>query len=548
MPISFSSLSGGGSISNDFVVDLNDTTNNVANLSEAKPAGAYSISLSSGDTSFDIYLLDASGNSVGYSNQATIVATAEFSSAVVLGTASDEVLSFTFAGTISNVSSEGDATGAGAYLSSITPTDLPSIDDTATVTGGNFASDVEIYFESGETSTEAKNVTRSDSSTLIITRPDNLDPALDPWDVKAINPGVTPPTGSNAHILAGTVDAGAVPVWSTTSPLAQGTANEAYSATVVAADADGAITYSVSAGSLPAGLTLDSSTGVISGTPTSGGTTFTLAATDDGGNSNTREFTIPIQVAAGGTVTTDGDYTVHTFTSSADFTAFADIENVEFLVIAGGGAGGRGRGQNNGEGGGGGGGGGFRSSIAGEVTAGSAVAESTIGTVTAGTVPVTVGSQGNFNPNTGSGISNSGGSSSFGTYVVSLGGGAGGGFSDLAQNGGSGGGSHANDAFGTGTSGQGFDGGDGNTNQGGQGGSSLQAGGVSLAVNPGVQSSVVNGSPVAFSEGAGGGEGNSRGNDSNNYGSGGGGGGGTYNNSVAFGVAGRPGIVVVRYK
>ena len=44
--------------------------------------------------------------------------------------------------------------------------------------------------------------------------------------------------------------------------------------------------------------------------------------------------------ATGGTITTDGDYKVHTFTSSANFVVSSSGQPVEYLVIAGGGGGG----------------------------------------------------------------------------------------------------------------------------------------------------------------------------------------------------------------
>ena len=44
--------------------------------------------------------------------------------------------------------------------------------------------------------------------------------------------------------------------------------------------------------------------------------------------------------ATGGTVTTDGDYKVHTFTTSGNFVVTASGQPVEYLVIAGGGGGG----------------------------------------------------------------------------------------------------------------------------------------------------------------------------------------------------------------
>ena len=73
------------------------------------------------------------------------------------------------------------------------------------------------------------------------------------------------------------------PVWTTFSPGAVGTS--AFSYTFVATDDSGdAPTYSVASGALPTGLTLNASTGVLSGTATVSGTyTYTLRATDVNG-------------------------------------------------------------------------------------------------------------------------------------------------------------------------------------------------------------------------------------------------------------------------
>ncbi len=79
----------------------------------------------------------------------------------------------------------------------------------------------------------------------------------------------------------------------TTAGLSNGTAEAAYSTTLLA-DGTAPITWSVTIGSLPEGLSLDASTGVISGTPTAeGGSTFTVKAANDYG-SDSREFTLSI--------------------------------------------------------------------------------------------------------------------------------------------------------------------------------------------------------------------------------------------------------------
>ncbi len=66
-----------------------------------------------------------------------------------------------------------------------------------------------------------------------------------------------------------------------TTSLKEGTPGAAYSDTLRANGGAGSLSWSIVAGSLPAGLNLDASSGVISGTPTAGGTSaFTVQVTD----------------------------------------------------------------------------------------------------------------------------------------------------------------------------------------------------------------------------------------------------------------------------
>ncbi len=79
------------------------------------------------------------------------------------------------------------------------------------------------------------------------------------------------------------ISVSAPPLSVTTSTLAAGTLGIAYSATVAATGGITPYAWSISAGSLPAGLTLNASTGVISGTPTgnvTGAVNFTVKVTD----------------------------------------------------------------------------------------------------------------------------------------------------------------------------------------------------------------------------------------------------------------------------
>jgi len=77
--------------------------------------------------------------------------------------------------------------------------------------------------------------------------------------------------------------------------LPNGTVGSAYSQTLSAAPAGGNYSYAVTAGALPTGLTLNSATGVLSGTPTANGTfNFTVTVTGFGSCSGNRAYTMTI--------------------------------------------------------------------------------------------------------------------------------------------------------------------------------------------------------------------------------------------------------------
>jgi hypothetical protein len=77
--------------------------------------------------------------------------------------------------------------------------------------------------------------------------------------------------------------------------LPNGSAGTPYNQTVSASGGTAPYTFSISSGSLPTGLLLNSATGAISGTPTAAGTfTFTITATDASGCFGSRLYTITI--------------------------------------------------------------------------------------------------------------------------------------------------------------------------------------------------------------------------------------------------------------
>jgi hypothetical protein len=87
----------------------------------------------------------------------------------------------------------------------------------------------------------------------------------------------------------------------TTASLPAGTEGTAYSQTIAVTGGAGTLTYSLSVGSLPAGLSLNSSTGAITGTPTgpNGTVNFTVQVTDSstaGAQSATKALSILINL------------------------------------------------------------------------------------------------------------------------------------------------------------------------------------------------------------------------------------------------------------
>ena len=105
---------------------------------------------------------------------------------------------------------------------------------------------------------------------------------------------VTDGTGATAtRVLALTVSAFGI----TTASVPNGTVGVAYEATINASGGDGSLSWDISAGALPDGLSLWD--GTISGTPTKGGTsTFTVRVTDESNAVRTRSFTITVPALA----------------------------------------------------------------------------------------------------------------------------------------------------------------------------------------------------------------------------------------------------------
>ena len=461
---------------------------------------------------------------------------AQYFSKLALGVNSQGVLSAAKGGT---GSTSGGGGGSSPTISGISYTGddtatLPAGGATITLTGTNFGVGVKVLINN----TQPSVLTRVSSTQLTFTAP-------------AMNLGVYPlyvvNSDGSAAILVPGIEYSNTPAWTTASgTLGSVIQQVSFNASVVATG-DAPISYSIVSGTLPSGLTLNSSTGAITGTAPSVASsttyTFTIRSTDAQLQDTDRVFSITV------------------VPSNAPPT-------IEYLVVAGGG----GAGVSSVYYAGGGGAGGFRTATGYVVS-------------TATPITVVVGAGGAVAGGAG------GGDSSFGT-ITSTGGGAGANLnSTTGINGGSGGGSgpswgsytNASDfTYGTGITGQGNNGGhypslSGNGNwvsgSGGGGAGGMGSTGSSTYTGSSYPYPTVNGAPggdglqssitgtATWYAGGGGGSGVGPGNDTggnggqggggrgNNGGFGNGGSAGTANTGGGGGAgwAGGSGIVVIRY-
>ena len=348
-----------------------------------------------------------------------------------------------------------------------------SASNTVTVNGTNFAAGAVTYAVGTNGVDYQASSTTLNSIVQLEATFSGLSPLYEPYDIKVVNP-------SNLYgTLPGVLYVNESPIWSTAAG-SLGTFGSSVSVTTsslsVSDPESTTITYS--SPNLPVWLSLNSSTGVLTGTsPTvSSSTTYSFSIiASDGANNISRNFSVTVNatpVITGGTLASDSTYYYRTFTANGNLVVSNVSLTADILTVAGGG----GSSDHSGSDGGGGGGG----------AGGLLYSSSTSMPVASYTVTVGAG---------GGNRSNGANTTVVGSSVsmAAIGGGLGGSYNNVnANSGGSGGGqagamttSHA-----SGTVGQGNEGGHGGQGSpdygGGGGGGAGAAGGSTNTDAPGV--------------------------------------------------------------
>ena len=205
---------------------------------------------------------------------------------------------------------------------------------TFTISGVGFTSGAIVSFITNSSAEySAGTTTFINSSQLQASTPRDFTIDDEPLSVKVTNPSGITGVKTNA------IDCGGSPTFATASGTLGNIYNSSRSYTshlnMTATDADGqGVTYSVTAGTIPAGLTFNNSTGTFSGTASSvaNDTTYTFTVTaSDGINETSRQFSVTVKAAVTETFNSAG---------SVNWTSPAGVVKIDNLIMIGGGGGG----------------------------------------------------------------------------------------------------------------------------------------------------------------------------------------------------------------
>ena len=218
-------------------------------------------------------------------------------------------------------------------VSSVNPTNFESsaLPSNIVITGTNFRSAVSVKFIGANgIETSAGSVTRDSATQITAQVPNSLTSANEPFKVK-----VTNTNSSLSGELADAFNIDAAPAFGvaagTLGTLVSGGSASSLT-TVTATDDEGdSISFSVTSGSLPSGITFNSNgtfSGNAGGVSSSTTSTFVVTASD-GTNTSTRQYTITVNPA------------FVQLSGSGTFTVPSGINTAEILIVGGGASGSR---------------------------------------------------------------------------------------------------------------------------------------------------------------------------------------------------------------
>lgn len=166
-----------------------------------------------------------------------------------------------------------------------------------TINGAFFDTGAAVKFiTNAGTEYSAATVSRTNTSQLVATTPQDFTVAQEPLKVKVVN------SSGLSSILDSAIDCGGVPIWTTAAGTLATVVEDEVAPTITLQagdpDAGASISYNIITGSLPTGMSMTTG-GIITGTPNANGTystsvthNFDIAAVDNAGNQTIRSFNI----------------------------------------------------------------------------------------------------------------------------------------------------------------------------------------------------------------------------------------------------------------
>ncbi len=225
-----------------------------------------------------------------------LVGTGSASPIVVAGLTNGTAYNFTVAAT--NSSGTGSASAASNLVTPTGPLQAPIANSvTTTVAANSSVNPITLNITGGAAASVAiasnpSHGTASASGTSITYTPVAGYSGADSFTYTAANASGT----SAAATVTVIVSAPSLSFTPAAGTLAAGTVGTAYNQTIAAASGSAPYTYAVTAGALPAGLSLNPSNGTISGSPTASGTFgFSITATDANAASGAANYSLTVR-------------------------------------------------------------------------------------------------------------------------------------------------------------------------------------------------------------------------------------------------------------